>query len=133
MAYIPEGYGTVFPYMIVDDVEGLARFLSDVFGASVVGRSVLPNGRIANIRINIGTSTFMLSQAAGNAMKAMPGAYYIYVEDVDDIYAKALANGAQSIFAPADMPYLDRQAAVSDRAGNIWWISKRLVEEPYDK
>jgi PhnB protein len=98
--YVPEGYGTVFPYMIVDGADDFSNFLSAVFGA-------------------IG-------------MPPMPGSYYAYVEDVDDTFATALAHGARKIFEPSDMPYQDRQAGVSDPFGNIWWISKRLVEQPYD-
>ena len=130
--YIPDGYGTVFPYMIVDRAEELTAFLCTVFSASVVGKTTLPNGRIANTRVRIGTSTFMISQAGGDAMHAMPGTYYVYVEDVDETFARAIANGAKKIFEPMDMPYLDRQAGVTDVSGNIWWISRRMVEEPYD-
>ena len=39
---------------------------------------------------------------------------------------------ATEVFRPADMPYQDRQAGVIDPSGNYWWISRRLVEEPYD-
>jgi PhnB protein len=130
--YVPEGYGTVFPYMIVNGAEALARFLADVFDASEVGRTTLPNGRIANLRTRIGTSTFMVSKATGDAMPAMPAAYYVYVDDVDSTFEKALTRGASRIIEPMDMPYLDRQAGVTDRWGNILWISRRLVDEPYD-
>ena len=130
--YVPEGYGTVFPYMIVDGADDFSVFLAEIFDATEVGRTVLPNGRVANIRIRIGTSTFMVSQSEGDGMKAMPGAYYVYVKDVDDTFARAIARGAEAIIEPTDMPYQDRQAGVSDPFGNIWWISKRLVDEPYD-
>ncbi|NJM99059.1 MAG: VOC family protein [Phormidesmis sp. RL_2_1] len=130
--YIPKGYGTVFPYMIVDCAEELTKFLSTVFGASVEGKTVFPNGRVANIRVRIGTSAFMISEASENTMQAMPGTYYIYVEDVDRTFRAALENGGEKIFEPTDMPYKDRQAGVTDPSGNLWWISRRLVEEPYD-
>ena len=130
--YVPEGYGTVFPYMIVNGADDLSHFLSSAFGATEVGRTTLPNGRIANIRIRIGTSAFMVSEAADDGMKAMPAAYYVYVEDVDSTFDRALALGATKIIEPTDMPYLDRQAGITDPCGNVWWISKRLVEEPYD-
>jgi PhnB protein len=131
--YVPEGYGTVFPYMIVNGADDLARFLADVFDATEAGRTILPNGRVANIRIRIGTSTFMVSDAGDAGMTAMPGTYYVYVDDVDDTFDKAIVCGATKVFEPTDMPYLDRQAGVTDPCGNIWWISKRLVYEPYDR
>ncbi|MFK7885754.1 MAG: VOC family protein [Gammaproteobacteria bacterium] len=130
--YIPEGYGTVFPYMMVEGAEALTVFLSRVFDANVQGKSVLPDGRVANIRIRIGTSTFMLSEAGEGAMPAKPGSYYIYVPDVDQAFKTALELGAQAIFEPTDMPYEDRQAGIYDPSGNAWWISHRLVETPYD-
>lgn len=130
--YVPEGYGTVFPYMIVQGADTLAQFLSDVFAAEEIGRTTLPNGRIANIRIRIGTSAFMVSDAGDESMKAMPAAYYVYVEDVDDTFENAIACGATKVIEPMDMPYLDRQAGVTDPCGNIWWISRRLVDAPYD-
>jgi PhnB protein len=130
--YIPDGSGTVFPYMIVERAEDLTAFLVHVFGAAVQGKTVFPDGRVANIRVRIGTSTFMISQAGEGAMKAMPAAYYIYVKDVDRTYEAALANGAKAIFEPADMPYQDRQAGVTDISGNAWWISRRLIDAPYD-
>jgi PhnB protein len=130
--YVPPGFGTVFPYMVVDDPDRLASFLTDVFDATEAGRTVMPGGRIANIRMSVGSSTFMISQAAPDGMAAMAGAYYVYVNDVDRAFDKAIAEGAEQYFAPADMPYKDRQAGVKDAFGNYWFISKRLVEEPYD-
>jgi PhnB protein len=130
--YVPEQYGTVFPYMVVDGADELAQFLAAVFGAEEIGRTTMPNGRIANLRIRIGTSAFMISEAGDGGMQAMPGSYYIYVDDVDGTFRKALAGGGTEIFPPTDMPYLDRQAGVTDPSGNCWWISKRLVDEPYD-
>lgn len=62
----------------------------------------------------------------------MTGAYYVYVDNVDETYQKVLALGAEQIFEPVDMPYRDRRAGVTDPFGNIWWISNRLVEQPYD-
>lgn len=130
--YIPDGYGTVFPYMIVDGAEELANFLCKAFDATVEGKTLFPNGRVANIRVKIGTSSFMMSQAGDETMKAMPASYYVYVEDVDKAFGAAIEHGARNVFEPADMPYKERQAGVVDPSGNIWWISNRLVEEPYD-
>ena len=130
--YIPDNYGTLFPYMIVDDAEKFVDFLSQAYSAKELGRTVLPDGRIANVRIMIGTSAFMVSESEEEGMQAMVGAFYVYVDNVDATFQKALALGAEMIFEPADMPYQDRQAGVTDPFGNIWWISSRLVEQPYD-
>jgi len=130
--YTPPGYGTLFPYMIVDDADDFVSFLTGVFGAEILGTTELPDGRVANIRVRIGASAFMISESAEGGMPAMPGTWYVYVEDVDRTYDRAIDNGAIGIFPPTDMPYRDRQAGVADSSGNHWWISRRLVEEPYD-
>ena len=130
--YIPEGYGTVFPYMVVHQAEKFVDFLKNTFDAKEIGRTTLPGGRIANSRVRIGTTNFMVSEANGESLKPMPATYYIYVENVDRALGKALANGAKKMFDPMDMPYRDRQAGITDPFGNIWWISNRLVNEAYD-
>lgn len=117
--------------MIVDGANEFSEFLSKAFGADELGRTELPDGRIANIRIRIGTSSFMISQSDGGMLKPMPAAYYIYVDDTDYVFENAIANGATALMEPADMPYDERQAGVCDPFGNYWWISKRLVAGPY--
>jgi PhnB protein len=84
------------------------------------------------VRVRIGTTTLMVSEATHEGLKAMPAAYQVYVENVDSTFRQALSNGATKLFEPADMPYLDRQAGVVDSSGNTWFISQRLVPEPYD-
>jgi PhnB protein len=129
--FIPEGYGTVFPYIVVNDAEGFITFLKTVFDATELGRSV-HGGRIANARMRIGTTSFMVSEAAADNMAAMPAAFYIYVENTDETFQKALAQGATKWFDPMNMPYEDRQGGIIDPAGNKWAISTRLVQEGYD-
>jgi PhnB protein len=129
--HIPEGYGTVFPYIMVNDMNGFVEFLKAVFDAKELGRTVMPDGRVANCRLRIGTTSFMAS-AGGEGFPPMPAMHYIYVEDADATFAKALAHGAKKIMDPMDMPYEDRQGGVIDPCGNTWWISTRLVEEGYD-
>ena len=58
--YIPEGYGTVFPYMIVDDANSFVDFLKNIFAANEVGRTEFPDGRVANVQVRIGTSEFVV-------------------------------------------------------------------------
>ena len=84
--------------MLVDRADDLVDFLKTTFSATEIGRTALPNGRIANVRIKIGTSTFMASEADQENMKAMRSAYYVYVEDVDHTLEKAVSNGATKLF-----------------------------------
>ena len=105
--YIPEGYGTVFPYMIVSNANALVEFLSAAFDASVEGKSVMPDGRVANTRVRIGTSTFMIGEASSDGMQAMPGSYYVFVEDVDTTFLNFGCTSQSKGFLRKS---LDRQA-----------------------
>jgi PhnB protein len=54
----------------------------------------------------------------------VPGSsIYVYVEDVDDVYRRAVNAGAESLSAPEGKPYDERSAGVKDSFGNTWWIA----------
>ena len=112
----PDGRRTVIPRVITDDVAGLVGFLKIVFGA--IGE--LQSGAPTEMRI--GDSVVMVSDGGG-AREAMPAFLYVYVENADETYQRAIAAGAQSIERPADKPYGDRRAMVRDSWGNVWQIA----------
>jgi PhnB protein len=128
--YIPPGFGTVSPYIFADRAERLVEFLVDGLGGEEMLRTAGPDGRIANSQIALGTSTVMVSEASGR-FPASRASFYLYVEDADAAMARALAAGGKLVMEVDDMPYGDRQGGIEDPSGNIWWISQRLVEEPY--
>lgn len=127
---IPEGFNTIAPYFFCDDPERFAQFLHDAFGGVEQGRT-MRGKTIANLRVRIGDSTLMISQASDH-FPAMASAYYLYVEDADKTQAAALKAGASEIMPVADMDYGDRQGGVKDPFGNYWWVSQRLVDAPYE-
>lgn len=130
--YLPTGFNTVTPYFFVEDAERFVAFLVDGLGGTEVLRSLRPDGRIGNAQVRIGTSTLMASEAGG-PYPPMAASYYLYVEDADAAMARALAAGAVLEMEAMDMPYGDRQGGVRDSHGNLWWISQRLVDEPYSE
>ena len=130
--YIPPGFGTVTPYFFVADAERFVEFLVHAFGGKEVTRNLRDDGKIANSQVVLGTSTVMVSEASAE-FPPMPASYYLYVEDADATTSLALARGATLIMEVADMPYGDRQGGVRDQHGNLWWVSQRLVERPYDE
>ncbi|ORA33118.1 bleomycin resistance protein [Mycobacterium aquaticum] len=103
--------------MVVTDVVAAVEFLRTVFGAT---GEVHP-GRPAEMRK--GDSLIMVS-AAGER-EAFPAFLYVYVDDADRVYHRALAAGATSMEAPLDTPYGDRRAMVSDPCGNVFQIAHR--------
>jgi PhnB protein len=52
-----------------------------------------------------------------------PAFLYVYVEDADETYRRALEAGASSLEEPSDLPYGDRRGMVADRWGNTWQIA----------
>lgn len=126
----PAGFGVVTPYVFVDDAIAYLDFLALAFGGKEIGRSVMPDGRIANAQISFSGTTIMVSEASPR-FPASRAAFYLYVTDADAAMAKALASGATPVMGVADMPYGDRQGGVADPRGNIWWISQRLTDAPY--
>jgi PhnB protein len=59
-------------------------------------------------------------------IKAWVGSVYVYVPNVDTVYARAMELGARSISEPNDKPYNERQAGFVDVGGNTWWVSTYL-------
>ena len=120
--YIRTGFHTVTPYLIVRGAAGLIDFIVGTLGGEEVRRDLRPDGTIMNAEIRIGDSIVELAEA-GDAWPAMPGGLHLYVPDTDDTYRRALAAGATTLYAPADMDYGERSAGVKDTAGNHWYIA----------
>ncbi|MPZ53012.1 MAG: VOC family protein [Acidimicrobiia bacterium] len=79
----------------------------------------VPSGRPAEIRI--GDS--LIQVASTGERSAFPAFLYVYVDDADRIFQRALAEGANVIEEPSDTPYGDRRAMVSDSFGNVYQIA----------
>jgi PhnB protein len=128
---IPEGYGSVTPYLLVDDAGGLLDFVKAAFDADERLRMPNADGTVAHAEVAIGDSIVMMGDA-GEEWPAMPAFIYLYVEDCDETYARALAAGATSVREPADQFYGDRTSTVRDPVGNLWGIATHvedIVEE----
>ena len=128
--YVPEGFAVVTPYIFADGADAYVQFLQAAFGAREIGRSIAPNGRIANCQLKFGTATIMVSEAS-EQFPASSAALYLYVADADASMARAEQAGADRIMDVADMPYGDRQGGVRDPSGNIWWVSQRMSADAY--
>lgn len=113
--YTPEGWPTVIPRIVAKEAEQLVTFIKNVFGATGDYRSDRP------AVLNIGDSLIMISEAG--VRDPMPVFLYVYVEDCDLIYQRAIQAGAKSLEKPGDVPYGDCRAMVEDRWGNIWQIA----------
>lgn len=123
--YVREGMHNVNLYLHPSGGGKLIEFLVRGLGAEVVERHNAPDGSLIHANIRIGTSQMGLGEAR-ELYPNMPTAIYMYVPDVDAVYQRALAAGAESLYPPADQPYGDRNGGVRDGCGNHWYISTHV-------
>ena len=121
MADSKDTYRTVTPYLVVSDADAELAFLKAAFGGVEVVCQRNPDHTVMHAEVTIGDSLVMLGQAGGT-WKPRPAALYLWVEDVDATYARALAAGGTSESEPEDKPYGHRNAGVIDQGGVTWWI-----------
>src|SRR5262249_61986475 len=94
-------------------------YLKEAFEAQERERLTGPDGTIGHAEVRIGDSIVMMSEAS-QEWKPMPSAMYLYVNDADATYKRALQAGATSTMEPMDQFYGDRNAGGKDPAGNQW-------------
>ena len=82
----------------------------------------IPPDRPAEVRI--GDSLILITPATQREL--FPAFLYVYVDDADEVYRRALAAGASSLELPLDTPYGDRRAMVRDPFGNVFQIAHQL-------
>ena len=118
----PFGLHTITPYLLVADVPRLVDFIKEVFGGTLRGDiQFREDGSVQHAEIKIGGSVLMMGTPMEDLI-AMPAGFYVYVDDCDTVYHKALTAGATSVLEPKDYPHGDRYGGVRDFAGNLWWI-----------
>lgn len=125
---IPDGYHTVTPYLLVEGVAKLATFLKEAFGAKQTLRLDRPDGSIMHVEVRIGDSTVMMGEPVAE-FGPMPASIYLYVEDCDAVYRRALEVGGTSVMEPTDMKHAgERYGGVKDPSGNLWWIATHVED-----
>jgi PhnB protein len=124
---IPDGFHTVTPYLTVPGIPKVIDFLKQAFDAKEIERIQRPDGTVHHAEIKIGDSIVMMGEPQGQ-WTTRPGVLYVYVDDVDSTYRRAVQAGARSLSEPADMFYGDRSAGVEDPSGNAWWIAKHIED-----
>lgn len=112
---LPEGWHSVTPRLVARDPAKLVAFLKDAFDAEGDYATARPSV------MKLGDSIVMVSEVGPREPTA--ALLYLYVDDVDATYRRAIKSGAVSLEEPADMPYGDRRAMITDPCGNDWQIA----------
>ncbi len=115
----------VTPFVNIRGAAKYISFLEAAFEAKVHVRHDEPTGTIAHALVKVGDAYLGLSDGHGE-WQPRPASFHIYVPDCDAAYERAIEAGATGDSKPADQPYGDRSAGVTDPAGNRWFIATHL-------
>jgi uncharacterized glyoxalase superfamily protein PhnB len=118
------GHSTVSPCLLVEDIEEELKFLKAVFAAEAGRPRQELQGTVWQVEVRLGNSLLMIGRGNRNTTPA-GGMLYVWTEDVDATYRRALENGAILISGPTDQPSGVREAGFKDPQGNIWWIGRQ--------
>lgn len=121
-SWIPKGFRTVTPNIVVDRAEDAITFLKRALGATEHYRLTMSDGKVTHCELQIGDSIVNL----GEAMEGWPArglVAQIYVENSDALFEQAVAAGASVIMPMTDMFFGSREGRILDPFGNIWTIA----------
>jgi PhnB protein len=126
---IPEGFHTITPSLVVNDAAKAIEFYKKALGAQERMRMALPDGRISHAELRIGNSVIFLSDELPNMGSKSPqtagtttGSLYLYVEDVDKDFKRAVDAGGKATMPVTDMFWGDRFGAFVDPFGHTWGL-----------
>lgn len=129
---IPQGLHTVTPHLILDNAAEAIEWYKRALGAEEVSRALGPDGKIMHAQIRIGNSHLFLNDEMGGGKSARtfggsPIGLFIYTEDADALYNKALRAGAKVAPGPMgamqDQFWGDRCGTLIDPSGYSWTIA----------
>lgn len=132
---IPDGYTTLTPYLIVSGGEKALEYYKQAFGAVELFRVPAPGGKIGHAEMQMGSSRIMLADEfpemgfQAPAPAANPSvAYMLYVEQVDDVFAKAIAAGGTILKPLTNHFYGDRSGTLKDPFGHAWTVATHIED-----
>ncbi len=123
----PEGSSVLCPCFSVSDVEEQVAFMEKVFDARIREADRDEDGRMRHVEIRVADTIVMISRAS-EEWPAYASCLFLYVEDVDVYYRRALDCGAVSILPPEIRPYGMRTGGFRDKEGNQWWVGELMAE-----
>jgi PhnB protein len=138
---VPQGFHTATPYLIIKGAAEAIEFYKKVFGASEISRQADSSGTVRHGEIKIGDSMLMIADEFSEfpewrgpeARGGTPVHIYLYVEDCDATFGRAIAAGAKEILPLKDQFYGDRSGGIKDPYGHIWYIATHKEDLSHDE
>ena len=124
--HIPKGYNSITPYLIIKGAAQAIEYYKRVFGATEIMRMPGPNGQVGHAELQIGDSHIMLADenpsmgqghTSATTIGASPVSLYLYIQDVDKVFDRAVAEGAKVLKPVQDQFYGDRSGFLQDPFG----------------
>lgn len=130
-SFVPEGYRTVTPHLVIKDAAAAIDFYRQAFGAEEIVRMPGPDGKVMHAEIKIGDSFLMLAEecpemGGGPAPTTLGGSAVtitLYVPDVDGVVARAEKAGGKVTMPVADQFWGDRYGQLQDPFGHRWAVA----------
>ena len=126
---VPEGYHTITPQLTLDNAAQTIEWYKKALGAQELDRSVGPDGKIMHAELKIGDSRIMVNDVmmgkGPHALGGSPASLWLFVEDCDQLFNRAVGAGAKVKMEMQDQFWGDRGGAVADPEGYTWWIATR--------
>ena len=127
---VPSGLHTMTPHLTLDNAAQTIDWYKKALGAEELRRSAGPDGKILHAELKIGNSHFMLNDAMGGGKGpkgygGSPASFWLYVDDSDGLFNRAVAAGAKVQVPLDDQFWGDRAGAFADPEGISWWVATR--------
>jgi PhnB protein len=137
---IPDNYPRVSPHLSVNGAADAISFYKEILGAEERMRMPMPDGKIGHAEIEIGDSVLMIGDEmeggvdpSPRTVGGSPVALFVYVEDVDDVFRRALEAGADAVREPENQFYGDRIAMFDDPFGHRWNVATHTEDVAPDE
>jgi PhnB protein len=135
--YIPKGYNSISPYLVVKGAAKAIDYYKKVFGATEVVRMDGPDGKVGHAELQIGDSRVMLADEnpsmgqghmSASGLGGSPVSLYVYLPDVDRVIERAVDHGAKVLKPVQDQFYGDRSGFFQDPFGHLWGIATHIED-----
>lgn len=134
----PKNFSWLTPNITVSDPDAAIDFYTKVFGVETLSKVPGDDGKTIHAELKYKDQTIMLAKEGwfddgsetlktpANSGVPSPTILYAYTENVDDLYKRAVEEGAISKMSPRDMYWGDRMCQILDIDGHTWCFATSI-------